>query len=432
MLWGKKLIRNTALLTVSSLVMSAISMAFQVWLVGKLGSAGIGLYQLVMSVTGLAMTFAVSGIRFASTRLISEELGADTGAVTPAMKKCLGYALFFGCAAGLILYFVAEPVGFLWVGDARTVLSLKISALSMPCCALCASMSGYFTATGRVWKPTAVHFVEQLMTIGLMALFLDCAPAGDIEKCCTAVTLGRVTADIISLVLMTVVFLNDAHRYCAKRSAGAALTSRMLKIAVPLAVSAYARSALSTLQHLLVPRGLKSAGYSSDDALSGYGVIQGMALPVIFFPSCIIGAVSELIVPELTESQVRSEDGISAKIDRLFSFSAWFSVTVSVFIIVFADSIGARIYKSVEAGYYIRLLAPLIPVMYTDMAVDGCLKGLGQQLWCMGINISDALSGVLLVWWLLPKYALSAYIAIIYVTEIFNFLLSYFRLNRVS
>ncbi|MDO4983106.1 MAG: oligosaccharide flippase family protein [Eubacteriales bacterium] len=432
MLWGRKLIYNTALLTVSSLVMSAISMAFQVWLVGRIGSAGIGLYQLVMSVTGLAMTFAISGIRFASTRLISEELGADTGAVTPAMKNCLGYALFFGSAAGLILYFTAEPVGFLWVGDARTVLSLKISALSMPCGALCASMSGYFTATGRVWKPTLVHFAEQLMTIGLMALFLDRAPAGDIEKCCTAVTLGRVTADILSLLLMTLVFLNDTARHCSKRSEGVSLTSRMLRIAVPLAVSAYARSALSTVQHLFVPRGLKSAGFSADKALSGYGVIQGMALPVIFFPSCIMGAVSELAVPKLTESQVRSEEGISDGIDRLFSFSAWFSVSVSVFMLIFADVIGMKIYKSAEAGYYIRLLAPLIPVMYIDMTVDGCLKGLGQQMWCMGINILDALSGVLLVWWLLPKYALSAYIAIIYATEILNFLLSYFRLNRVA
>ena len=432
MLWGKKLIYNTALLTVSSLEMSAISMTFQVWLVGKIGSAGIGLYQLVMSVTGLAMTFAISGIRYASTRLISEELGADTGAVAPAMKKCLGYAAFFGTAAGLILYFTAEPIGVVWVGDARTVLSLKISALSMPCGALCASMSGYFTATGRVWKPTAVHFAEQLMTIALMALFLRHAPAGDIEKCCTAVTMGRVTADIFSLAVMSAVFLNDAYRHCEKRSKGAALTSRMLKIAVPLAVSAYARSALSTIQHLFVPKGLKAAGYSSDRALSGYGIIQGMALPVIFFPSCIMGAVAELIVPELTEAQVRNENGISARIDRLLSFSALFSMSVSIVLIALADYIGVKIYKSAEAGYYIRLLAPLIPVMYTDMTVDGCLKGLGQQMWCMGINILDALSGVLLVWWLLPKYALEAYIAIIYATEILNYLLSCFRLNRVS
>ena len=70
--------------------------------------------------------------------------------------------------------------------------------------------------------------------------------------------------------------------------------------------------------------------------------------------------------------------------------------------------------------------------MYTDMTVDGCLKGLGQQVWSMGINILDALTGLLLVWWLLPRYALSAYIGIIYFGEGFNFILSVFRLRRTG
>ena len=101
MIRRRRLIYNTALLTVSSLLMSCIGMAFQVWLVGRIGSAGIGLYQLVLSVTNLLATFAISGIRFASTRLVSEELGLENpGGIRSAMRRCLGYASFFGAAAG--------------------------------------------------------------------------------------------------------------------------------------------------------------------------------------------------------------------------------------------------------------------------------------------------------------------------------------------
>jgi stage V sporulation protein B len=70
--------------------------------------------------------------------------------------------------------------------------------------------------------------------------------------------------------------------------------------------------------------------------------------------------------------------------------------------------------------------------MYTDMSVDGCLKGLGQQVWSMGINIVDALLGLLLTWQLLPRYALAAYIGIIYATELLNFGLSAGRLWKVT
>ena len=104
----KKLLYNTALLSCSSILMSCIGMAFQIWLVGRIGTTGIGLYQLVCSVTMLCATLAISGIRFASTRLVSEEIGAENCAgIRGAMGRCLAYAGFFGSAAAVILWFLA-------------------------------------------------------------------------------------------------------------------------------------------------------------------------------------------------------------------------------------------------------------------------------------------------------------------------------------
>ena len=430
----KRLIMNTALLTGSSLAMSAISMAFQVWLAGRIGSAGIGLYQLVLSVAFLCTTFAVSGIRFAATRLVSEELGHERSwSVAAAMRRCFAYSLFFGLSAMAVLFSFAEPIGFLWIGDARTVKSLKLIAFSMPFLSLSSVMSGYFTACGRVWKPTVVHLGEQLITIGFVAYFLAHSPAGDIEKNCAAVMLGNVCGDVISFICMLLFYLTDRHSVRDYSAQKLKLTSRMLKVALPLAVSAYARSALSTLEHLLVPRGLKAAGFSADRALSGYGVIQGMVLPIVSFPACILMALAELIIPELTEAQVRGNDGdISKTVSSLIKKGLGYSSAVALVLFVFADKLGVRIYSSPEAGDYLRLLAPLIPIMYTDMVADGCLKGLGQQLWCMGINLLDALLGVLLVWQVLPVFALKGYICIIYFNECLNFALSIMRLRKVT
>ena len=106
---------------------------------------------------------------------------------------------------------------------------------------------------------------------------------------------------------MAAVYLHDRRRHYRPGESGGKLSSRMLRLAVPLALSAYTRSALTTLQQLLVPRGLRAAGLSADTALAGYGVVQGMVLPLLFFPSCLLGAAADLIVPELTAAQVRRE-----------------------------------------------------------------------------------------------------------------------------
>ena len=109
-----------------------------------------------------------------------------------------------------------------------------------------------------------------------------------------------------------------------------------------------------------------------------------------------------------------------------------FSGAVGAFMFIFADALAMVVYSSQTAGHYIRILSPLIPIMYTDMTIDGCLKGLGQQVWSMGINILDSLVGLALVWLLLPPYALKGYIAIIYFTELLNFVLSLVRLRRLT
>lgn len=424
---------NTALLTGSSLVMSVISMSFQVWLAGRIGSAGIGLYQLVVSVSFLCTTFAISGVRFAATRLVSEELGHErANGIIGAMRRCFVYSLIFGTAAFFLLRSGAEMIGFLWIGDARTVRSLRIMAYAMPMVSLCSAISGYFTACGRVWKPTLVHLFEQIITIALVAFFLARSPVGDIEKNCSAVMLGTVCGDAISLVMMLLFYLTDRGRNKEEGAGELHLTSRMLHIALPLAFSAYARSALSTLEHLLVPRGLKSAGFSADRALSGYGTIQGMVMPIISFPACFLMALSELIIPELTEAQMRSErEEIRKTVISLLKKGGGYSLAVALVIFIFADKLGIAVYSSPDAGHFLRLLAPLIPIMYTDMLCDGCLKGLGQQMWNMGINVLDALLGVALVWRVLPAYALTGYICIIYFNECLNFILSVLRLRKI-
>ncbi len=424
---------NTVLLTCASLLMRCIGMAFQVWLAGRIGAAGIGLYQLVMSVELLCATFAISGIRFASTRLVAEEIGLGReGGVDAAMRRCIAYSLFFGLAAFVVLWLTAEPIGFLWIGDARTVRSLRTLSVGLPFISLCSVFSGYFTACGRVWKPSLVHLIEQLASITLVAAFLSRSAAGDIEAACCAVTRGVTCADALSFLMMLAFYKSDRRAHTAAGESSPRMTSRVLFTALPLAFSAYARSALSTLEQLLIPRGLKKAGFTSDRALSGYGVITGMVMPIIAFPSSLLLSLAELIVPELTEAQMRKDDaGVSRAVSSLVGKTLVFSSLAGALMFALADKLGIAIYSSSEAGRYIRLLAPLVPVMYTDMIVDGCLKGLGQQVWSMGINVLDSALGVLLVWTLLPRWALGAYIFIIYFDECLNFALSSARLRRV-
>lgn len=429
----KKLALDAALLTGASLLMRCIGLAYQVWLAGRIGSAGIGLWQLVMSVNVLAATLAISGIRFTTTRLVSEELGRRQESVDSAVLRCLCYAALFGCAACLILFFGAERIGFLWVGDARTVLPLRTIAFAMPMLSLSSVWNGYFIASGQAWKTAAVQVLEQVTGIGCVMFLLKNIPGEDLELCCAAVARGNLIADAVSMLLVCALYLAERRRRGRSLGGSPALTGRMLRIAVPLALSAYARTGLTTLENLLVPRKLRAAGFSADAAISGYGAITGMVFPIISFPSCLLSAVAELTVPELTAAQMQNDRRrIRSAVTKLLAMSLLFSLTIAAILFFFADALALRIYHDAGIGRYIRVFALLVPLMYMDIVTDGCLKGLGQMMRSMVFNISEACIGVLLVVTILPVKALNGYIFVLFFCEAYNFTLSILRLTKVA
>ena len=72
------------------------------------------------------------------------------------------------------------------------------------------------------------------------------------------------------------------------------------------------------------------------------------------------------------------------------------------------------------------------PHMYLDTATDAMMKGLGEQLHSMKINIADAALSLLLVVLLVPRFGIWGYIVTIYISELFNTVCSITHLLMIS
>jgi stage V sporulation protein B len=72
------------------------------------------------------------------------------------------------------------------------------------------------------------------------------------------------------------------------------ITKKMLSIALPLAASTYFRSALLTIEHILIPIGIQKSGANRSQSLASYGTLQSMAMPLVLFPAAIIQSFSSL------------------------------------------------------------------------------------------------------------------------------------------
>ena len=97
---------------------------------------------------------------------------------------------------------------------------------------------------------------------------------------------------------------------------------------------------------------------------------------------------------------------------------------------IFAEELGYVLYDSYYAGHYIALMSCVIPIMYMDHVADSMLKGIGEHVYSMWVNIADALISVILVWVLIPLMGIGGYAVVIVVMEGFNFILSISRLYK--
>lgn len=439
----KIFLQNVLLLTATSLLMRSVGVYFNVYLTNRLGADGMGLFTLTGSVYSLAMTLATSAVTLAATRLVSEAMGESTdgseqesGRILAAMKACIGYSLFFGILAGGLLFLFAAPIGRVLLSDERTIPSLWLLALSLPFQALTSALSGYFTAVRRVSKNALTQIFEQGLRIGVTVLLLTLFTSGGLETACLWVVAGGFFGNLFSFLYCFLLYVRDLRRHHRGRVADpdeiAPMRKKLLGIALPVAFSSYLRQGLVTVEHLLIPWGLKKKGDSQTAALSTYGIMQGMALPVVMFPYAFLAPFCNLLIPEIAEKRAAGDLlGVQKITERVFRFVLTMGIGTAGIFLCLSRELGTVIGGSAEAATYVRLLAPLVPIMYLDTAVDSILKGFNEQLFCMRVNLLDSALSVLVVLILLPRIGIYGYIIEIFACELINASLSVMRLLQV-
>ncbi len=428
---------NALLLTAVALLMRTVSVSFNVYVSNRVGAEAMGLLSLIGSVYGFAVTLATSGIHLATVRTVAEAIERSDGAENRAcLRACLRYAACFGSLATVLLLTLAAPIGNGILHEPRTVRALRMLALTLLPIALTSVMNGYFTAVRRAWKNALTQVTEQSIKIAFTGYLLVVVAPKTIEGSVLAILLGGAVSESFSLLLNIALYLLENHRSARKGTEKRYFNRQkygVAAIAIPVAISAYMRSGLLAIEHILIPRGLLAFGAGNSAALAAYGSLHSMALPVVLYPSAILSSFASLLIPEVTEqAAAKNSTEIRYIAGRAYQMTLLFSIGVAGVMFFFSHKLGTLLYDSEEVGRFIRLLAPLIPVMYLDTATDAMLKGLGQQVYSMNVNIADALISVIAVALLVPRMGIMGYLITIYITEIFNATFSVIRLLRIS
>ena len=424
-----KFILNGLLLTVVGFAMRGVALFLGAYITSMIGAEGIGLQGLIATVYSFAVTFATSGVGLSVTRLVASAVGEGRRDSQEVMRGAFIYAVAFGLGGTLLMLILSEFIGLSVLSDIRTLRALRILSLSLLPIALSSVIYGYFVAVRRVTLNALVQVFGQIMRIALTVVLLLKYSSLGVEAAISALAFGTTVTETVCFLLALFEYMADRRKF--RKGCGNAAVGEVARIAMPLALSQYVRSFLLSVEHSIIPRRLTERGNTREEALASYGYLSGMALPIILFPMTPLSSFSGLLVPEFAECEGRAD---SAKMSRIASESISkalsYAMMVAVFIFAFSEELGYVIYDTYEAGHYIGFLDPVIPLMYLDHVTDSMLKGIGEQVYSMWVNILDSFLSVILVYLLIPIFDISGYALVIIIMELFNFVLSFIRLNK--
>ena len=414
-------IKNAVILFATSLILRVAGIVFKVWLGRAIGSEGVGLYQLVLSVYVFVSAFAGGGICTAVTRLVTNSLAINSknGAVS-VLKKGIFLCLFISLFTLSITFFGADFIAKRILSDARATSAIKILGFSIPFMSISACLRGYFLARRKTLSPALAQIIEQAVRIILVLYLAGGFAKKGISFAVAAVMVGDAVAEAVSCFILYLSYQTDK---CKVANGGNTPKNQgfreILRIATPITAGRYLNSGLRTAENILVPKSLAVFGASS--ALSQFGMIKGMALPLLFFPSSFLTAISTLLVPEMSEAATKKQDyKIRFASERTITITSEASFLIGALFFALSKPLGMLFYESYEVSYLLRALAPIVPLMYIDSICDGMLKGLDKQSFIFWLSVSDSAARLVAVPLVVSRFGMTGFLSIMVISNLYT------------
>lgn len=385
--------------------MRLVGFCFSIYISKKVGSEAVGIFGLIMSIYMFMITLATSGINLATTRIIVSENAKSSCNIKKAMRSCIFYSLNFGIFAFIFLILFAKPICFYFLHNQIPFYIFYIIAISLPFISISSCFNGLFTALRKNGKNAINRIFEQILKMLFTSLLISLFLPNTLEHTILSLILGETISEIGSCIFYVFLYLNERKNFINKSSNSVNFEKQITSIAIPIAITSYIRSGLSSLKQLLIPLRLEKFGLLCSQATSYYGLISQITMQLLLFPEVIINSFSSLVMPEFAYFDAKCEtQKIKYAIGRIFRITSFFSIGMIGLFFFFAEDIDFLIYQNYDIVYFIKILSPLLFFMYLDSIVDNILKGLNEQLGVMKCNILDLVVSILCIYFILPIF----------------------------
>ena len=130
---------------------------------------------------------------------------------------------------------------------------------------------------------------------------------------------------------------------------------------------------------ILIPAQLIIYGLSKENAVSTYGIISGMTLPLLLFPSAITNSMSVMLLPKVSEdNSVQRSSSVITTLHQSVNICMHLGIMSCVLFILYIGRLGATLFHEPSVHNYTIMLACICPFLYVKTSLASILNGLNM------------------------------------------------------
>lgn len=409
------IIKGTFILTLTGFATRFMGFFYRIFLSHTFGEEGVGLYQLIFPIYALCFSLTSAGIELALSRCVATRTtqGKHREA-KELLYTSLSLTVTLSVFVVLILQKYAVFISEYFLQESRCADLLIILSYVFPFAAVHSCICGYYFGLKKTGIPAISQFLEQTARILSVFLLYLYGIRHGIHFGISIAVVGLVAGECVSSCFtLRALFGGKQNRTLSRTSFGRYLShaQELLSLSVPLTASRVLLNLLQSIEAVSIPVKLQTHGMSLSQSLGTYGVLTGMALPCILFPSAITNSVSTILLPTVAEIQALDHRRELSELMHKVTYSCIFLGSICcVSLLSFGKWIGAFLFHSPLAGNYIITLAWMCPFLYTNNTLISIINGIGKTTLSFFINSAGLGIRIASVFLLIPVLGIKGYL----------------------
>lgn len=398
--WKKHpLFTGTIILTATGLASRVIGFFNRIFLSHTIGATGLGIYQLVFPILTLSLSLCTSGIQTAISKFTAErEDQAPLGC-----GLCISLSLSALCA--FFLYRHAPWLAEHMIGESACAPLLCIVSLSLPFACLHSCFNGYYYGKNKTAIPAASQLFEQIVRVLSVYLFYLISMEKGTDMTPSLAMWGVVCGEAASSLFCLTTFRLRRSRLSFD------IAASLIRFAAPLTGSRVILNLFASAEAILIPSALITSGCSREDALSIFGTLTGMAMPVVLLPTVFTGSLSVLLLPAISEAAaLGNRRQIRRTIQRSVELCVILGLSCTLCFLLFGRYAGELLFHSELAGSFIISLGWMCPFLFLTGTLSSILHGLDLPLYTFLLNLFGCGLRLLVIYLLVPRFGLYVYL----------------------